>query len=135
MRILPLAQLGVNASAGQHECSPSRFNLQLGKVLMTLGVAEVVKASSDSTLKEGQHVLGYLPMAEYFVYGNEQVKGLKVLENKEKLPWSTLVGAAGMPGRTAFYGFYEIGKPKKGETIFGESFLLDLEFGFVGFLS
>ena len=26
-----------------------------------------------------------------------------------------------MPGQTAHYGFYEIGKPKKGETIFGTS--------------
>jgi NADPH-dependent curcumin reductase CurA len=23
-----------------------------------------------------------------------------------------------MPGRTAYYGLYDIGKPKKGETIF-----------------
>lgn len=92
----------------------------LAKPLMTLGVAEVLQASPDATFKVGQHVLGYLPMAEYFTVGNDQAKGLKFLENKENLPWSTWIGAAGMPGRTAFYGFYEIGKPKKGETIFGE---------------
>lgn len=42
-----------------------------------------------------------------------------MIENKEQLPWTTLVGAAGMPGATAWIGLYDIGKPKKGETIFG----------------
>lgn len=42
----------------------------------------------------------------------------RVLENKEKLPWTQLVGSAGMPGQTAWWGLHNIGKPKKGETLF-----------------
>ena len=46
--------------------------------------------------------------------------GLKVIKNDEKLPWTNWVGAAGMPGLTAYWSYANIGKPKKGETIFGE---------------
>lgn len=47
-----------------------------------------------------------------------QADNLRVLENKEQLPWTTWVGSAGMPGQTAWYGLKFIGKPQKGETVF-----------------
>jgi hypothetical protein len=43
---------------------------------------------------------------------------LKVLKNEENLPWTTWVGAAGMPGQTAWYGLEKISKPVAGETMF-----------------
>lgn len=56
--------------------------------------------------------------AEYQTFTSDELKALKVLENKEKLPWTTWVGAAGMPGLSAFYGLHDIGRPEKGQTIF-----------------
>ena len=46
--------------------------------------------------------------------------GLRIVKNDEGLPWTNWVGAAGMPGLTAYWSYANIGKPKKGETIFGE---------------
>ena len=33
------------------------------------------------------------------------------------IPLSSYLGAVGMPGRTAYFGFYRVGKPNKGETV------------------
>ena len=41
-----------------------------------------------------------------------------VLKNPYNLDEKLFVGALGMPGLTAYSSFYEIGAPKKGETIF-----------------
>ena len=46
-----------------------------------------------------------LAFQKFFVLPS--LEGFRVLENKEKLPWSTYVGAAGMPGQTAFFGWKE----------------------------
>ena len=42
----------------------------------------------------------------------------KLLKNKlQELPLSHLIGACGMPGNTAYFGFLELCKPKAGETV------------------
>lgn len=56
--------------------------------------------------------------AEYTLFDAKQVQGVSVIDNKHNIPLSNFVGAVGMPGMTAYSSFYEIGKPKKGETIF-----------------
>jgi len=33
------------------------------------------------------------------------------------VPYSYALGILGMPGRTAYFGLYDAGKPKKGETV------------------
>ncbi|BGP12905.1 hypothetical protein JCM10213_005143 [Rhodosporidiobolus nylandii] len=89
----------------------------LGEPLETLGVGEVIRSEHDS-VKVGDLFRGMMPLSEYAVVKKEKVAFGKVLKNEEGLPSTTLVGAAGMPGATAWVGFYDIGKPKKGETIF-----------------
>jgi len=84
---------------------------------VTLGVGVVLR-SDDPSIKPGQIFKGLFDLAEYAVVPPALVKIGRVIENKEQLPWTTLVGAAGMPGATAWIGLYDIGKPKKGETIF-----------------
>jgi NADPH-dependent curcumin reductase CurA len=44
--------------------------------------------------------------------------GARVLNNPYNLDPKLFIGALGMPGLTAYSSFYEIGAPKKGETIF-----------------
>lgn len=91
---------------------------ELNKPIVTLGVGVVLR-SDDPSIKPGQIFKGLFDLAEYAVVPPALVKVGRVIENKEQLPWTTLVGAAGMPGATAWIGLYDIGKPKKGETIFG----------------
>lgn len=91
----------------------------LNKPMTAHGVAKVIK-SSNPDLKEGDLVVGMMPIEEYTVMAGAHLKayGLKKLENPHNLPVEDFVGALGMPGLTAYSSFYAIGKPKKGETIF-----------------
>jgi hypothetical protein len=116
---------------------------EIGKPLINFGVARVIKSENDS-FKNGDLVYGMLPFEEIIVLtGRDTVEGLTKLQNKEGLPLTKWVGPAGksaktrlgrfqfksfsrhsdlrilgMPGMTAHYGLYEIGEPKKGDTIF-----------------
>lgn len=90
---------------------------ELNKPIVTLGVGVVLR-SDDPAIKPGQVYKGLFDLAEYAVVPPALVKIGRVIENKEELPWTTLLGACGMPGATAWVGLYDIGKAKKGETIF-----------------
>ncbi|KAM0756381.1 NAD(P)-binding protein [Meredithblackwellia eburnea MCA 4105] len=91
---------------------------ELGKPLSNFGVSRVVR-SANTRFMEGDHVYSADHVfSEYQLFGSEEAKGLMVLENKEGLPWTTWVGAAGMPGTTAWFGLDRIARPQKGETIF-----------------
>jgi NADPH-dependent curcumin reductase CurA len=59
-----------------------------------------------------------LNIEEYSVVPKQAADGLRKIENQYNLDPMVYVGALGMPGLTAYSSFYEIGKPKKGETIF-----------------
>ena len=82
---------------------------------------EKIVKSDNSKLQVGQYVYGFANYEEYTVHPQAQADALHVLSEqqlKAGIPLTTWVGAAGMPGQTAYYGFYDIGEPKKGETIF-----------------
>ncbi|KAK6439439.1 hypothetical protein LTR95_004364 [Oleoguttula sp. CCFEE 5521] len=55
---------------------------------------------------------------EYEALSKEIADASEVLDNKYNLDPKLYTGALGMPGLTAYSSFYEIGVPKKGETIF-----------------
>jgi len=40
----------------------------------------------------------FIEYQQYTLYPNFKESGLKIIENKEKIPWSNYVGVAGMPG-------------------------------------
>jgi len=86
-----------------------------GKPLDNFGVGIVLR-SEDSKVKAGDHLYGRFEFQAYVI--TQDVSQFKVLENKEKLPWSAYVGAAGMPGQTAYIGWKLYAKAKKGETVF-----------------
>ncbi|KAL0961263.1 hypothetical protein HGRIS_006226 [Hohenbuehelia grisea] len=88
---------------------------ELGKPLENFGVGVVLRSESGD-VKAGDHVYGVLPFEQYIVRPN--LSGLKIIKNEEKLPWSYYVGAAGMPGQTAFFAWKEFAKAKKGETVY-----------------
>ena len=89
----------------------------LGEPMTTRTVAKILKSSNDK-FKEGDLVVGMLGTEEYTVASAAMTKGLQKLENPHKLDPAVYLGALGMPGLTAYSSLYEIGKPKKGETIF-----------------
>ncbi|KAI5844024.1 hypothetical protein DFP73DRAFT_573565 [Morchella snyderi] len=81
------------------------------------GVSKVIKSDSPD-FKEGDIVAGSVGVEEYTVVPKEKLSDFRVIDNKEGLPLTYYLGVLGMPGLTAYSSFYEIGKPKKGETIF-----------------
>ncbi|CAL1711174.1 unnamed protein product [Somion occarium] len=89
--------------------------LILGKPLDNYGVGRVLRSENPS-VKPGDHIYGLLPFQHYTIL--KDLEGLRILENKEKLPWSAYVGVAGMPGQTAYCAWKEYAHAKPGETIF-----------------
>lgn len=61
----------------------------LGKPIVNFTITEVIK-SNNSEYKVGQHLYGHTSFEEYVVLGAEQLKALKLIENKEGLPWSNV---------------------------------------------
>jgi NADPH-dependent curcumin reductase CurA len=81
-------------------------------------VAKVLK-SDNPTYKEGDWIRAYLPIQEYAAINKEYPeKAILKIDNKYNLDLPLFIGPLGMPGLTAWSSFYDIGKPKKGETIF-----------------
>ncbi|KIK68085.1 hypothetical protein GYMLUDRAFT_36914 [Collybiopsis luxurians FD-317 M1] len=94
----------------------------LHKPLYNLGVGVVLRSeSSDPAFEPGSHVYGLLDFTEYFIPSAEQLKGLISLDalvTPSALPWTAYVGAAGMPGQTAYYGWRAYANPKPQEVVF-----------------
>ncbi|KAJ0092256.1 hypothetical protein Patl1_26937 [Pistacia atlantica] len=93
---------------------PDFSSFKPGSPLEGFGVAKVVD-SGNPGFKKGDLVWGTVGWEEY-----------SVIENTEKLfkihhtdvPLSYYTGILGMPGITAWAGFYEVAAPKKGEYVF-----------------
>ena len=95
-------------------------SFKLNKPLMNFSVGKIVK-SDNAGYKVGQLVHGFGGYEEYTVHSRGSLGVLRVLTDEElkfNLPLTVWVGAAGMSGQAAFYSFYHLGEPKKGETIF-----------------
>lgn len=92
--------------------------------LAGLAIAKVLKSNTDSFQPE-DIVMGAFQFSQYSVVsleGNETADSLNKI-NKINNPFnlndlSLFLGPLGMTGLTAFSSLYEIGQPKKGETIF-----------------
>lgn len=90
--------------------------VQIGEVMRGLAIGRV-EQSKNPKFKVGDHVSGLLGWQDYFVANEEEAKSLIRLPNVPGLSLEIYAGAAGMTGLTAYYGLFEIGKPKKGETM------------------
>jgi len=92
---------------------------ELGQPITNRAVATVLQSDSPKC-KKGDVVVGDLmPTAEYAALDKDKVeRDVSVPENPYKLDPKLFIGALGMPGLTAYSSLYDIGRPKKGETIF-----------------
>ncbi|KAJ4766772.1 Zinc-binding dehydrogenase family protein [Rhynchospora pubera] len=86
----------------------------LGSVMTGYGVAKVV-VSGHKDFKVGDLVLGITGWEEYSLISDPNSL-IKI--NHPELPLSYYTGILGMPGMTAYIGFYEICAPKQGEFVF-----------------
>jgi NADPH-dependent curcumin reductase CurA len=92
---------------------------ELGKAITNRGIAKVIKSNTDK-FKAGDIIVASdgLPTEEYSLLPEGPTSRAFKLDNPYKLDPRIFIGALGMPGLTAWASFYEIGEPKKGETIF-----------------
>ncbi|KAF2798958.1 NADP-dependent leukotriene B4 12-hydroxydehydrogenase [Melanomma pulvis-pyrius CBS 109.77] len=92
---------------------------ELGKPIANAAIFKVIKSGTPRFAPGDILVnLAPIPTAEFAVVGKEVTERARKLENPYNLDVKYFLGALGMPGLTAWSSFYEIGVPKKGETIF-----------------
>ncbi|KIL66822.1 hypothetical protein M378DRAFT_9869 [Amanita muscaria Koide BX008] len=90
-------------------------SFKIGQPIVSHGVGVVVRSELEG-VKPGDHLYGFLLHEQYGVHAT--LGDLSKIENKYNLPWSVFLGAAGLAGQTAFTGWREHSKAKKGETVF-----------------
>ncbi|CAN0908433.1 2-alkenal reductase (NADP(+)-dependent) [Linum grandiflorum] len=93
---------------------PQFSSFTLGSPISGLGVSKVVD-SAHPDYKIGDLVWGGTPWEEYSIVENPV--GLFKIPDAD-LPLSYYTGILGMPGMTAYFGFYDVCTPKKGEYVF-----------------
>ncbi|OJJ45662.1 hypothetical protein ASPZODRAFT_68819 [Penicilliopsis zonata CBS 506.65] len=89
----------------------------IGAAMDSLCIGKVVRSNTEA-YAEGDVVIGYYPIQEVVALDEASLPRIRKLENPLGLDIRLFLGALGMPGLTAFSSLYEIGKPKRGETIF-----------------
>ncbi|KAF8144002.1 hypothetical protein K438DRAFT_1874671 [Mycena galopus ATCC 62051] len=87
-----------------------RLPFPLGQPLMGGGIGVVLR-SEVAGVEAGAHVRGMVAHQEYMIAPNLAM--LEIIQRDPKLNWSVYVGAAGMPGETAFVGWREYSGAKK----------------------
>ncbi|KIY69837.1 NAD-P-binding protein [Cylindrobasidium torrendii FP15055 ss-10] len=90
----------------------------VGEPIANFGVGRILR-SENSDYTPGYHVSGYFNFEEYIVLTAATIPHsmFQKIDNKAGIPWSAYLGAAGMPGQTAYYGYKEYLRVKKGQTI------------------
>ncbi|XP_061345073.1 NADPH-dependent oxidoreductase 2-alkenal reductase-like isoform X2 [Gastrolobium bilobum] len=88
--------------------------LSIRKPLIGFGVAKVLE-SEHKDYKKGDLIWGLTKLEEYSLVPSTQIQ-FKI--EHTDVPLSYYTGILGMPGMTAYAGFFELGSPKKGENVF-----------------
>ncbi|KAJ7250635.1 hypothetical protein C8J57DRAFT_677633 [Mycena rebaudengoi] len=89
-----------------------------GKPIWGFGVGVILRTENPA-FPVGKHVYGYpIHFQEYSVIAKPAAIGLRLIERRPELPWTVYVGAAGMPGKTAYMAWKEFSNAKAGETAF-----------------
>lgn len=105
---------GKMRDAGKQSYSAS---YEIGKPLDARGVAEVIE-SKNAKYPVGSIIHAFVGWEEYTVLPDLPTTRIIPGARETNLPLSSYVGVLGMPGLTAWASLKDIGKPKKGETIF-----------------
>ena len=87
--------------------------VELGKPLEGRCAGRIVASNSDQ-FQAGDYVTGMQGWRDHYIASAESVTAVDLTI----APLQSFLGAVGMPGRTAYFGFLEIGQPAAGETVF-----------------
>ncbi|MFM1897714.1 MAG: hypothetical protein RLZZ385_2788 [Pseudomonadota bacterium] len=88
--------------------------MEVGDVMIGESAGVVVKSLSDK-FKAGDYVTAHCGWQTMIVTDENSPRLMKVDLNNGTL--SAHLGVVGMPGRTAYFGLLEVGKPHAGETL------------------
>jgi NADPH-dependent curcumin reductase CurA len=84
----------------------------IGEVMEGGTVGQVVRSRLDG-FAEGDIVFGHGGWQSFAIFREGELEKI----DPDRAPISTALGVLGMPGRTAYVGLREIGRPKAGETL------------------
>ncbi len=87
-------------------------SFEVGKPIAGSVVAKVTE-SMNKKFRKGDVVTGHLPWATYSIANGEHIQKIDNMD----VPPSYFLGILGMPGRTAYFGITDIGRPEKGDTV------------------
>jgi len=96
----------------QHERNTYDVPHPLG-IVQRAGVVGEVVASASPLFKQGDWVSAYSGWQLYAKCHHSELTKL----NPDRAPVSTALGVLGMPGRTAWFGLMEAGRPRPGDTL------------------
>ncbi|MDP3858772.1 MAG: NADP-dependent oxidoreductase [Stagnimonas sp.] len=88
----------------------------LGEVMRGAAVGEVV-ASNSKKFPVGAKVAGLLGWQDYAVVSEAGDAMAQVIPGWLPVPLTATLGVLGVTGMTAYFGLFDIGKPKRGETV------------------
>ena len=88
--------------------------MEVGDVMIGESAGIVLKSLSDK-FAVGDRVTAHMGWQSHIVANDDEPRLMKVDLNNGTL--SAHLGVVGMPGRTAYFGLTEVGKPKAGETL------------------
>jgi NADPH-dependent curcumin reductase CurA len=88
--------------------------LQIGDVITGESSGVVIKSTS-AAFAEGDTVAAHMGWQSHLVANADDPRLMKIDLNNGSL--SAHLGVVGMPGRTAYFGLTELGKPQPGETL------------------
>ncbi|PNY23065.1 Menadione-induced protein-4 [Tolypocladium capitatum] len=92
---------------------------ELDQPIPNTALARILRSKNES-FPTGEIVRGDFPISRYAVATAEKLQSgfAHLIQNPLNFPLDTFLAALGMPGLAAYASFYEIGKPKKGETFY-----------------
>ncbi|KAF7304376.1 NAD(P)-binding protein [Mycena chlorophos] len=86
---------------------------KIGEPLYSYGVARVLRSETpDVKVASTLLAILFVPFSEYAIYPPTVLPSLTVVDKRPDLELRTYVGAAGMPGQTAYSGWKEHADPK-----------------------
>lgn len=96
--------------------SPVRSYLppvEIGAVMRAGGLGRVVAAGEGARFEVGDYVSGMTGVQEHVVLDDREVRWI----DPAVAPLPVHLGTLGMPGWTAYFGLFDVGRPEPGETV------------------
>lgn len=91
--------------------------LDLGATIESAGIGKVIASNNCAKLKDGALVWGGFGWQTHFISDGRGVQALDPNLYQGKIRPTAAIGLFGIPGLTAFFGMFEVGKLRSGTTV------------------